>query len=139
MHIPRLTSQTSPLAILSLLLATTITLVNAASCNNSGQGNGLKNIRLDDCSAMRAGRGKDYMVEAQTYVCRGQSTDGSYRWCNAALENIREQCKTSNTKGWYDYSWDGVTEHYECTAYIDAGSGGGGKPKPCKKCTPIDL
>jgi hypothetical protein len=82
---------------------------------------------------MRSANTHDYTIEGPKFTCRGQSTDHSFRFCDAAIQNIVSQCSASgNSAGWYDYSWDGVTEHYACVGINNSLSGGDDMNAICK-------
>ncbi|KAK0643761.1 hypothetical protein B0T16DRAFT_188611 [Cercophora newfieldiana] len=110
------------------------TLATAAGCDNK-QGD-IKLVKWnvnDACNAMRASKDHSASVWGAPMICEGSSTDKSYRFCNIGLENIFHDCSGKTKHGWFDYSWDGVTERYVCTGVSDGNDVGPCKPKGGKK------
>jgi len=115
-------------------LATLPTLATAAGCDNKQGDIKLTKWNVADaCNAMRASMEHSSSVWGAPMICTGTSSDKSYRFCGIGLENIFADCSGKNKHGWFDYNWDGVTEHYECTGLNDGNDIGPCKPKGGKK------
>ena len=90
----------------------------AAGCNNEIGDRNLPVSRMNVnaiCRSMRSEGGGMSTYDNDAFICTGSTSDGAYRWCEDAIQNIKDQCG-NNYYGYYDFNW-GSEDHYICASF----------------------